>query len=130
GTSSWSGDRHLTILLATASDFSNGTSTAPRGPCHSKHARRWDPVRRAGVRPVVLFSSARSQEGPFPGTKDGRVEFELSEEHRLVQSTVREWAASRLLPLAAEMDRTATYPPEVLRELGDLGLMGGLMPEE
>jgi butyryl-CoA dehydrogenase len=79
---------------------------------------------------VVVFSSARAQEGPFPGTKDGRVEFELSEEHRLVQSTVREWAASRLLPLAAEMDRTATYPPEVLRELGDLGLMGVFIPEE
>ena len=79
---------------------------------------------------MALFSSARAQEGPFPGTKDDRVEFELSEEHRLVQSTVREWAASRLLPLAAEMDRTATYPPEVLRELGDLGLMGVFIPEE
>jgi len=55
---------------------------------------------------------------------------ELSEEHRLVQSTVREWAASRLLPLAAEMDRTASYPPELIRELGDLGLMGVFIPEE
>ena len=55
---------------------------------------------------------------------------ELSEEHRLVQSTVREWAASRLRPLAAEMDRTASYPPELIRELGDLGLMGVFIPEE
>ena len=58
------------------------------------------------------------------------MDFELSEEHRLVQSTVREWAASRLLPLAAEMDRTASYPPELIRELGDLGLMGVFIPEE
>jgi len=58
------------------------------------------------------------------------MDFELSEEHRLVQSTVREWAASRLRPLAAEMDRTASYPPELIRELGDLGLMGVFIPEE
>ena len=58
------------------------------------------------------------------------MEFELSEEHRLVQRTVREWATARLLPLAAEMDRSSRYPPELIRELGDLGLMGVFIPEE
>jgi butyryl-CoA dehydrogenase len=58
------------------------------------------------------------------------VEFQLSEEHRLVQTTVREWAASRLAPIAAEMDRTGRYPSELLRELGDMGLMGVFIPEE
>jgi len=57
------------------------------------------------------------------------VEFDLSEEHRLVQSTVREWATSRLLPLAAEMDRSGRYPPELLLELGEMGLMGVFIPE-
>ncbi len=57
------------------------------------------------------------------------MEFELSEEHRLVQRTVREWATARLLPLAAEMDRSSRYPPELIRELGDLGLMGVFIPE-
>jgi len=57
------------------------------------------------------------------------VEFELSEEHRLVQNTVREWATTRLLPLAAEMDRTGRYPPELIRELGEMGLMGVFVPE-
>ena len=58
------------------------------------------------------------------------MEFELSEEHRLVQRTVRDWATARLLPLAAEMDRSSRYPPELIRELGDLGLMGVFIPEE
>jgi alkylation response protein AidB-like acyl-CoA dehydrogenase len=57
------------------------------------------------------------------------VEFELGEEHRLVQATVREWATSRLLPIAAEMDRSGWYPPELIRELGDLGLTGVFVPE-
>ena len=57
------------------------------------------------------------------------MEFQLSDEHRLVQSSVREWATTRLLPLAAEMDRTGRYPPELLRELGEMGLMGVFIPE-
>jgi butyryl-CoA dehydrogenase len=57
------------------------------------------------------------------------VEFALSEEHRLVQSMVREWATSRLLPLAAEMDRSGRYPPELITELGEMGLMGVYIPE-
>lgn len=57
------------------------------------------------------------------------MDFELTEEHRLVQNTVREWATSRLLPLAAEMDRTGRYPAELLRELGEMGLMGVFIPE-
>src|SRR5579864_4526774 len=58
------------------------------------------------------------------------MDFTLSEEHRLVQSTVREWATARLLPRAAEMDRSGTYPREFIRELGEMGLTGVFIPEE
>jgi butyryl-CoA dehydrogenase len=57
------------------------------------------------------------------------MDFTLSEEHRLVQSTVREWAATRLLPRAAELDRTGSYPRELIRELGEMGLTGVFIPE-
>jgi butyryl-CoA dehydrogenase len=58
------------------------------------------------------------------------MDFTLSEEHRLVQSTVREWATTRLLPRAAEMDRAGAYPRELIRELGEMGLTGVFIPEE
>ena len=58
------------------------------------------------------------------------MDFTLSEEHRLVQSTVREWAATRLLPRAGEMDRSGVYPRELIRELGEMGLTGVFVPEE
>jgi len=58
------------------------------------------------------------------------MEFTLNEEHRLVQSTVREWATTRLLPLAAEMDRSGAYPRDLIRELGEMGLTGVFVPEE
>ncbi len=57
------------------------------------------------------------------------MEFDLGEEHRLVQSSVREWATSRLLPIASDLDRDGRYPPELIRELGDLGLTGVFVPE-
>jgi len=58
------------------------------------------------------------------------MDFTLSEEHRLVQSTVREWAATRLLPRAGEMDRSGAYPRELIHELGEMGLTGVFVPEE
>jgi butyryl-CoA dehydrogenase len=73
-------------------------------------------------------TAARSIDS-LAGWKGDAVQFQLNDEHRLVQSSVREWATSRLLPLAAEMDRTGRYPAELLRELGEMGLMGVFIPE-
>jgi short/branched chain acyl-CoA dehydrogenase len=58
------------------------------------------------------------------------VDFDLSDEHALVQSTVREFAQTRVAPAAGELDRTKSFPYEIVRELGALGLMGIPFPEE
>jgi hypothetical protein len=54
----------------------------------------------------------------------------LSDHHQLVRDTFRSFAQERLLPGAAERDRTARFPSEILKELGALGAMGVLVPEE
>jgi butyryl-CoA dehydrogenase len=54
----------------------------------------------------------------------------LTDEHRLIQSTVREFAARALLPIAAELDREARFPVEVVARAAELGLMGMMVPEE
>ncbi len=54
----------------------------------------------------------------------------LSEEHELVRRTVREFALERVAPVAAELDREARFPYELVRELAELGLMGMPIPEE
>jgi alkylation response protein AidB-like acyl-CoA dehydrogenase len=48
----------------------------------------------------------------------------------LIRQTVREYAETRLLPLADEADRTGDFPVEIVREMGDLGMMGLGFPEE
>jgi alkylation response protein AidB-like acyl-CoA dehydrogenase len=53
----------------------------------------------------------------------------LSDEHRLLGDTLREFAAQRLAPFAAEWDRHATFPKEALAELAALGTFGIAVPE-
>ena len=48
----------------------------------------------------------------------------LTEEQVLIVETARSFARDRLVPGAAEWDRTGKLPSEVLRELGELGFLG------
>lgn len=48
----------------------------------------------------------------------------------MVQAMARSFAVDRLVPGAAEWDRAGVVPPEVLKEMGGLGLMGMCVPEE
>jgi alkylation response protein AidB-like acyl-CoA dehydrogenase len=58
------------------------------------------------------------------------MDFDLSSEHQLIRSTVREFAEQRLAPVAAELDREHRFPYELVAELAELGLMGVPIPEE
>ncbi len=58
------------------------------------------------------------------------MDFDLSDDHRLIQRTVRDFARAEVAPVAEELDRTKAFPYEIVRQLGDLGLMGIPFPEE
>jgi alkylation response protein AidB-like acyl-CoA dehydrogenase len=58
------------------------------------------------------------------------VDFDLSDEQKLIQSTVREFARQEIAPVAEELDRTHSFPYEIVAKLGELGLMGIPFPEE
>jgi alkylation response protein AidB-like acyl-CoA dehydrogenase len=58
------------------------------------------------------------------------VDFELSDEHRLIQSTVRDFAAQEVAPVAEELDREKRFPYEIVAKLAELGLMGIPFPQE
>lgn len=57
------------------------------------------------------------------------MDFQLTEEHRMVQSMVREFASKEILPVAAELDHTETFPQEIIKKAAALGLMGMVVPE-
>ena len=61
---------------------------------------------------------------------DRMMDFDLSEEQRLVRKTVREFAESEILPHIEMYEREERYPTELVEKLPALGLMGPMIPEE
>ncbi|MBI5343497.1 MAG: acyl-CoA dehydrogenase [Deltaproteobacteria bacterium] len=56
--------------------------------------------------------------------------FDLTEEQRMIQEMARNFAQKEVLPIAAELDEAGRYPAELVRQMGELGLMGVAVPEE
>jgi short-chain 2-methylacyl-CoA dehydrogenase len=52
------------------------------------------------------------------------MDFDLSPDHDLIRRTVREFAEGEVAPVAEELDRTKSFPYEIVAKLGSLGLMG------
>jgi alkylation response protein AidB-like acyl-CoA dehydrogenase len=57
------------------------------------------------------------------------MDFDLSDDHRLIQRTVRDFATNEVAPVAEELDRDKRFPYELVRQLGGLNLMGIPFPE-
>jgi butyryl-CoA dehydrogenase len=56
--------------------------------------------------------------------------FDLSPEQKLIQDTARDLAAREILPRAAEIDRKHEFPKKIFARLGELGLLGIMVPEK
>lgn len=58
------------------------------------------------------------------------IAFELSEEENFACDTARAFADKEVAPLAVKIDREHYFPRELLPKMGDLGLMGAIVPTE
>ena len=58
------------------------------------------------------------------------MDFELTEEHRLIRDTARDFATKEIAPKAAELDKSGRWPTEIVKRLGELGFLGVAIPEE
>jgi short-chain 2-methylacyl-CoA dehydrogenase len=56
--------------------------------------------------------------------------FDLPDDHRLLQQTVRDFAVQEVAPVAEELDREKRFPYEIVAKMGELGWMGIPFPEE
>src|ERR1700729_33830 len=57
------------------------------------------------------------------------LEGELTEEERMVRDTARDYAQDKLFPRVLMAYREEKYDPAVIREMGELGLLGSTIPE-
>lgn len=70
---------------------------------------------------------------PTPENADtaaGGVDFALTEDQELLRDQVRRFAEERIRPGVAERDREHRFPEEIVREMGEMGLLGVMVPEE
>ncbi len=58
------------------------------------------------------------------------MDFTLNDEQRAIRDTSRDFAEQEIKPLAEEMDRTGEFPYELVRKMGELGLLGLPFPEK
>jgi len=55
---------------------------------------------------------------------------ELSQEQRMIRDLAREFAQNEIAPVAAKYDEAGEFPWDTIKKMGELGLMGIMVPEE
>src|SRR5215210_4416499 len=58
------------------------------------------------------------------------MDFDLTEDHQLIERTVRGWGAREVAPRIRELDREHRFDPAIASQMAQLGLLGCSVPEE
>lgn len=58
------------------------------------------------------------------------MDFELTEEQRMIREMVRDFAENEIMPTASEIDKEGQFPSETFKKMGELGILGLPWPEE
>lgn len=58
------------------------------------------------------------------------VDFRLSRDQELIRQTVREFCQKEVMPQARHIDQTGEYPRQIVRRMGELGLLGMFVSPE
>ena len=72
----------------------------------------------------------RSTMSPFTWEDPFLLEEQLSEDEKLIRDTARGYAQEKLAPRVKLAFRNETFDPAIMREMGELGLLGSTLPEE
>jgi alkylation response protein AidB-like acyl-CoA dehydrogenase len=57
------------------------------------------------------------------------MDFELSEEQKMIQEMARDFTENEIKPKAPELDRTERHPVEIVQKMAELNLMGIAIPD-
>jgi butyryl-CoA dehydrogenase len=80
--------------------------------------------------PPTATATARPAAAAAAPAAGAGLDFALSEEQELLREQVRRFAEERIRPGVQERDRAHRFPAEIVAEMGELGLLGMLVPEE
>src|SRR5439155_475979 len=86
--------------------------------------------RRQGLHARRLHTGDRRLDPGQHTAASGVMDFTLSNEHRHIQETIRDFGEREVKPHAAAWDREERFPHETVKRLGALGFLGVALPEE
>jgi glutaryl-CoA dehydrogenase len=75
-------------------------------------------------------NAAQIKEAAFKWDDPLDLEGELTEEERMVRDTARDYAQEKLFPRVLAANREGNFNPAIIREMGELGLIGSTIPQE
>ena len=58
------------------------------------------------------------------------MDFELTDEQRMIRDTARDFAQRKVEPIAAELDKQGRWPSELIEHMAELGLLGMMVPDQ
>src|SRR5688572_19876953 len=103
--------------------------SGPAAPvCLSRFWRRWRSTIYDGAWRRCALAGGKPSPLPWSGQPEGNSM--LTEEQEMIRSMVRDFAQGIVLPGAEKRDREALFPAAELKAMGELGLLGMLVPEE
>ncbi len=76
------------------------------------------------------MASPAEKPAPFQWDDPFLMEDQLTEDERLIRDTARSYAQEKLAPRVTAAYRNETFDPAIMREMGELGLLGSTLPEE
>src|SRR5690606_11357640 len=119
-----------------------GASRRPRGsslgrpsPCSPSLFPR---TRQRASRPKVCdtrqrrcaSSQVRRIAGGEPHRLRAMIDFELTDEQRLIRDTAREFTDAEIIPVARENDRAERFDTDLVKKIADMGYLGAIVSEE
>ncbi len=58
------------------------------------------------------------------------MDFKLTEEQKMLQTMIHDFAEKEIVPVAAQIDRNNSFPAEEIKKIAGLGLFGLTIPEK
>ena len=58
------------------------------------------------------------------------IDFELTDEQRLIRDTAREFTDGEIVPRARDNDRNEHFDTDLVKKIADMGFLGAIVPEE
>jgi butyryl-CoA dehydrogenase len=66
----------------------------------------------------------------YPTKEESTMKFQLTEEQQMIRKMVRDFAENEIAPIAQETDKSGQFPWQIIRKMGELGLLGLPFSEE